>query len=215
MEMVKLTGDIAVHALAIAAQEEQRRTWTRLRARDQYRQWYILSVCPQYENAVSGHLVALKVDGVYSPMMRVLVPVYSRQPLTGRRFLTGRKHVHRPLFPGYLFVRLDYEAEWPKIRARIPSDRARTIDHPDGRPYVIHKEFMVALHQREQELLAVKPKKAHNFKAGQRVRVLAAPFADFIGKIERLDTGDRIRALLDLFGRPTPVTLQAHEIEAV
>lgn len=216
MEMVIDRRDsVVVNALAIAAHEEERRTWMRLKARDQYRRWHLFAVAPQYESAVSGHLVALKIDGVYTPMMRVMVPVYSRQPLSGKRILTGRKHVHRPMFPGYMFVRFDYEAEWAKIRSRIPSDRARTIDHTDGRPYVIHNDFMKALHAKEQELLAVKADKPHTFKAGQQIRVLEGPFADLVGQIERLDSGDRIRALLELFGRPTPVSLAAHEIEAM
>lgn len=207
-------SEIERNALAIAAEEEQRAYWRRLQAQDALRRWYLLQIQPQHEHIVSGHLIGLRLK-VYNPMLPVDRPVWSRNVLTGVRFISGRKRVLRPMFPGYLFVRIDFDAEWPKVRARAGVERVATLDHPDGRPYVIHDEVVGDIHAKEQELLRERAKKSHDFKPGQVVEISHGPFFGFLAEIERLEDGERIRLLLDLFGRKTPVVVEPHEIEAV
>lgn len=205
---------IEVDALAEAAREEERRAWLRLTPSVDRRKWYMLCILQQAENAISGTLVGLKIANVYSPSVFKEQNVYARNSLSGRKTVIGRKRVRSPMFPGYMFARFDYDVEWPKIRARVPSERARTFDRVDGSPYVVHDFLMQAIYQGE----ITESKKtvgSSAFTVGQAVRTLAGPFSDFIGKIERLDSCDRIRILLDLFGRETQVVLPAHEIEAV
>jgi transcription antitermination factor NusG len=215
MAMTPTRSEIERNALAEAAREEERAIWRRMRPSVDRRNWYILKVLRQFENAVSGQLLGLKVANVYSPQKYADRIVHQREMLTGRRIVVGRQRVLEPMFPGYLFVRFDYQAEWPKIRARVPVERARTCDRPDGSPYVVHNILMQAIFEAEMESVGEDKRKISVFEVGQAVRLLTGPFAEFIGNIERLDSGDRIRVLLDLFGRQTPVVKPAHEIEAV
>jgi transcriptional antiterminator NusG len=201
-------------ALAEAAREDQRQFWRKRMADASMLRWYLLSIMPQAENTISGQLVGLKVSNVYSPKIYVDRLVYTRQMLTGKRICTGRERVLVPMLPGYLFVRIDYDAEWPRIRARIPSERMQMVDLADGRPCVVHDVFMQAVFEVELEEGEKQPEKAR-FEPGQAVRMLTGPFQDWLGKIERLEDGDRIRVLLDLFGRETPVVQSSSEIEAV
>jgi transcription antitermination factor NusG len=206
-------GEIVDNALARAAQDEERLTWKRLKARDELRKWYLLVIQPQHEHIVSGHLRGLGIK-VFSPLIRENKAVYSRNYLRGGSYQSGTKRVPRPMFPGYLFTRIDHEAEWSKVRARSGVERIKTLDQ-DGRPYVVHDQIVHALYEREQQLLLGKAyEKPHDYKVGQRVRALQGPFASFVGKINRLDSKTRIRVLLDLFGRLTAVEFEAHEIEA-
>lgn len=216
LDMVTSTdrGEIVKNALAEAAREEERQIWKRMQPSIDRRCWYLLSVLPQAENWISATLIGLKVANVYSPLCAKDEVVWSRQPLTGKRIRTGIKRVMRPMLPGYLFVRCDYEAEWPKIRARVPKEKMSTVNNNNGAPYVIHNILMQALYEKELKEIGEKQNRTDDFKPGDAVRLLTGPFADWIGKIERLDSGERIRILLDLFGRGTPVVMSVSEIEA-
>jgi len=44
------------------------------------------------------------------------------------------------------------------------------------------------------------------------VRILSGPFANFVGKLERLDAAGRIRVLLDMMGTAVPVALRRSAI---
>jgi len=46
-----------------------------------------------------------------------------------------------------------------------------------------------------------------DLRAGQRVRLLSGPFADLIGKIERLDGSERVRVLLELMSTSVPIAV--------
>ena len=48
--------------------------------------------------------------------------------------------------------------------------------------------------------------------AGQSVRILTGPFADFVGTLERLDDAGRVRVLLDMMGTAVPVALRRSAI---
>jgi transcriptional antiterminator NusG len=52
------------------------------------------------------------------------------------------------------------------------------------------------------------------YRIGQLVRVIDGPFALFNGTIERLDSNGRLKVLLDVFSRLTPVELDQGQIEA-
>lgn len=207
-------GEVVRAALAEAKREDERQFWRRRQAEAEHRCWYLFRIMPQAENAISATMVGLKVANVYSPKIYVDRLVYSRQMLTGRRVCTGRKRVLVPMLPGYLFARLHYEAEWPKLSARIPAERIHTVERPDGSPYVVHDIFMQAVFEKELEE-GEKQQEKRKFEPGQAVRLLTGPFQEWIGNVERLEDGDRIRILLDLFGRGTPVVQSASEIEAV
>ena len=47
---------------------------------------------------------------------------------------------------------------------------------------------------------------------GQSVRILCGPFANFVGKLERLDAAGRVRVLLEMMGTAVPVALHRNAI---
>jgi transcriptional antiterminator RfaH len=49
---------------------------------------------------------------------------------------------------------------------------------------------------------------ASGLTTGQSVRVLSGPFANFVGKLERLDGAGRVRVLLEMMGTAVPVALR-------
>lgn len=175
------------------------------------RRWYLLQVEPRSEHIVGGHLNGHCIRN-YGPVMPEWKPVFYRSMLTGQRHQCGRKRVLVQMFPGYRFALLDLAAEWSKVRSR--PGVIRVIESPDG-PCVISDLLITQIVEKERELCNIEDKPAHSFRIGQEVRVVEGAFAGFVATIERLDGGERIRLLLDLFGRKTPVSQHAHEIEAI
>jgi transcriptional antiterminator NusG len=59
-----------------------------------------------------------------------------------------------------------------------------------------------------------KPVARVNFKVGQKVRILGGPFNDFHGSVSHIDTDkSKVRVIVDIFGRGTPVELDFTEVE--
>lgn len=69
------------------------------------------------------------------------------------------------------------------------------------------QRFADVVAQYEEERLTLE------LKTGQLVRVTNGPFASFIGPVEEVEVSGRIRVAVDIFGRPTPIQLDAAEVE--
>jgi transcriptional antiterminator NusG len=62
----------------------------------------------------------------------------------------------------------------------------------------------------------VAPKVVLNFERGEEVRVIDGPLAPVVGKVDVVNTErGRIRVIVNIFGRPTPVELEFHQVEKV
>jgi transcriptional antiterminator RfaH len=118
--------------------------------------------------------------------------------------------VRRPLFPGYIFVRFAPEAGlWRAVNATrgltrlVQTDPRRPTPLPDALV-----EGLLARCDAEGRLAA-----APELAEGDRVRVIAGPFADLVGRIETLEEGERIRVMLDLMGREVRTRIGAEAVE--
>jgi transcription elongation factor/antiterminator RfaH len=109
-----------------------------------------------------------------------------------------------PLFPGYIFVRLDPAKDlWRKINGTRGVVRLITSGE---RPTPVPCGVVEALQDRvgADGVLDWAP----ILKVGQRVQVMDGPFTEFVGTLERLDASGRVRVLLNLLGRSVVVALR-------
>ena len=108
-----------------------------------------------------------------------------------------------PLFPSYLFVILDLERDrWLSVRSTIGVSRLFTMQ--DGRPVPVPSGIVESLIGRSDGELT---RLDAGLVAGQQVRILSGPFADFVGTLERLDGAGRVKVLLEMMGTAVPVSL--------
>jgi len=120
------------------------------------------------------------------------------------RLQQTRRHARRidnvfvPLFPGYLFVSLDLDQQpWRSINGTFG---VRRLLCENERPAPVATGFIETLQETMDEAgLVAAPNDA--FKCGDRVRLIAGPFADMIGTLARLTDKDRVAVLLNVLGR--------------
>jgi transcriptional antiterminator RfaH len=130
---------------------------------------------------------------------RVFVPRYWKNRRHARKVET----VSLALFPRYIFVILDRTKDrWRSINGTIGVDRLLTYG---GEPEPVPPGVVETL------ITAADPEgnvQFHfNLKEGQAIKVIAGPFADLVGQLERLDDNGRVRVLLALMGGSVRVAL--------
>lgn len=110
----------------------------------------------------------------------------------------------KPLFPGYIFVNFDPAAPgWPAINSTRGIARLIVQDRLAAMP--LPPDLMAGLMSRcDEDGLLLPPS---DLEAGDRVRVLSGPFADFITRIEDIRDDQRLGVLIELMGRKVQATL--------
>ena len=118
--------------------------------------------------------------------------------ITSRK-VTRFTNTTKPLFPGYMFVTFNRaETEWHKINNTFGVSRLVTFNYTlKSLPSTFIENLMMRC-DLSGKLLPVK-----KFKKGDQVKITKGPFANFIAKIEKYETDQRIWILMDLMGRKT------------
>lgn len=114
----------------------------------------------------------------------------------------------RPLFPGYLFVRLDPDTSpWRKINSTYGVSRIVSFhDIPAPVPNGL-VESLIDRCDVNGGVLG-----GENFQRGDEVKVVEGPFAEFTATIETIDPDKRVWLLLDFMGQATRIKVKASQI---
>lgn len=98
----------------------------------------------------------------------------------------------RPVFPGYIFIKFGLDnADWRKINSTLGVNRL--ISFHEGRPAQIPDALIEGLMARCDDKHMLKP--ISDWKTGEKARLVSGPFSDFVGQVEGLVSGDRVRLL--------------------
>lgn len=162
--------------------------------------WYVVQSQPNAEFKAVAHL---NRQG-----FATYLPRYTKRRRHARRV----EHVPAPLFPRYLFVRLDMATQrWRSISSTIGV--SHLVCNGDV-PIPIAQDVVNALKAREDERGFVRLQLRPNFRAGDKVRVLDGLFAECLGFYDSMRDSDRVAILLDLLGRKVRVTVDADAVTA-
>lgn len=157
--------------------------------------WYVVHAQPHQERRAQAHLERQNF-GTFLPEASVTLR-------HSRRF----RNEQRPLFPGYLFVRLT-----------IPGDSWRTINATRGvLRLVAAGDHPVPLPDGFVEELATADQPcdpAPDLRVGDAVRLRKGPFTGLKGRLLALRPGGRAQVMLSMLGANTPVRLQADTLTA-
>ena len=120
--------------------------------------------------------------------------------------------IRKPLFPGYLFVSFDpTDPKWTAINSTRGVARL-ILDRPH-RPTPLPQPLMAEIMARYNEAGVILP--PVDLSVGDRIRVLAGPFAEIVTSIEALPDQERIGVLIDLMGRKVKASVIRTQVEKI
>ena len=116
-----------------------------------------------------------------------------------------------PLFPRYMFVRLDLSVEpWrPIISTLGVSALVRGLDRPKPVPVGVVEALLAA--RNAKGLIDFR----HEVKVGDRVRIMSGPFFNLVGQLERLDDRGRVEVLISILGGERSVVTDRTALQPV
>ena len=162
-------------------------------------QWYAVQTQPRAESKALSHL------------LRQGYETYLPQYLRRRRHARKVDTVPAPLFPRYLFVRLDLTTQpWRSIRSTVGV--SQVVCQGDS-PAQVAPGVVEALKDREISgfIKFVSPLR---FSRGDKVRLLDGVFSTCIGLFEGMTDEERIVVLLELLGRKVRVSIEMESVAA-
>lgn len=172
------------------------------------KKWYVVHTYSGFEQkAKLALLERIKSTGMQDHFGDILVP--SESVIEIRK---GQKKMrNRKFFPSYILVKMDLTDEscllvksTPKITGFVGSGKS---------PPSIPEEEVLRITQQIDEG-QLKPKMNVIFEKGDSVRVIEGPFNTFNGQVEEVNPEKgRLKVLVSIFGRATPVDLEFSQVE--
>jgi transcription termination/antitermination protein NusG len=172
--------------------------------------WYIVYVRTGMEQKAKEQLeIKIKSHNKFSDFGHVLVPSENVVEISKGK----KKTASRKFFPGYMLVQMVMnEDNWHFVKStpRIVGFVGGNVNPPE----INEKEVMKITAQVEQG--AVKSTPRVSFEEGENVRVIDGPFTNFTGIVEEVKPDKaKVKVLVSIFGRSTPVELEFVQVEKI
>lgn len=172
------------------------------------KKWYVVHTYSGYENKVKSALEEkIKQTGKEALFGEILVPSEKVVDMVkGVKRTTSRK-----FFPGYILINMDLDDETWHLVKGIPKVTG-FVGGQEAPPTISEEEVRKITRQMEEG--AVRPKPKVLFDRGENVRVIDGPFTNFAGIVEEVKPEKgKLRVLVSIFGRATPVELDFVQVE--
>jgi transcriptional antiterminator NusG len=169
--------------------------------------WYIVHTYSGFENKVKKNLEErIKTLGQEKLFGQTIVPTEQVVELRkGQKKTSSRK-----FFPGYILVQMALnEDTWHTVR-----NTAKVTGFVGGevKPTPISDEEAERIIRQVEDGVS-RPKPKYRFEEGDEVRVIDGPFSNFQGVVEEVrQDKEKLRVLITIFGRPTPVELDFMQV---
>lgn len=159
--------------------------------------WYLIKFKPNSHRVAEHHLRRQGFE-TFLPMQQI-----TRRNLS--RFVSDLK----PLFPGYMFVKIDTdEAPWRVINNTIGVSRLVCLE---GKPKPLPLQIILGLKHRCDSSGILLPPISLN--EGDSVEMLTGPFASFMATVDTIDPEQRIWVLMDFMGRKTRLEVTVNQLQ--
>lgn len=169
--------------------------------------WYVIHTYSGFENKIADFIMEQAAKkGLSDKVEQVLVP---QENVVSVRNGTKVEQKHKFL-PGYVLIKMEMNDEtWylvnntPKVTGFLGGKKPTPITEA---------EAMRILNQVQEG--TEKPRTAVSYDVGEQVRVIDGPFASFVGTVEEVDKEkERLKVLVSIFGRATPVDLDFVQVK--
>jgi transcription termination/antitermination protein NusG len=173
--------------------------------------WYVVHTYSGYENKVKTNLEKrVHSMDMQDKIFRVIVPMEEEiEHKDGKK-----KSVMRKVFPGYVLVEMIMtDDSWyvvrntPGVTGFVGSSGAGSKPTP-----LLPDEVVAILRQMGMD----ESKATVDFEVAETVKVKEGPFANFVGRIEEIDMNrSKLKVMVNMFGRETPVELDFFQVEKI
>ena len=166
--------------------------------------WYVAHTYSGYENTVAMSIEqAVENRNMHDLIAEVSIPLETVTEITE----SGPKTVERKVFPGYVLVKMTMTDEtWHLVR------NIRGVTGFVGaanKAIPLTEEEIAALGVEKREVVV-------GYAVGDSVKITDGALASFIGTVEELDTErGKVRVVVSMFGRETPVELELDQVETI
>ena len=175
---------------------------------DDGRAWFFIHTYSGYENKVKNYLdQRIETMGMQDRIFRVVVPTEDEVEIrNGQRRTTKRR-----IFPGYILVQMLMDDEsWYAVR-NTPG--VTGFVGTGAKPVPLSQEEVDKILKRME---TEQPRIKVHFRVGETVRIAEGPFVDFMGVVDDLyPERGKVRILVSLFGRDTPVEMDFMQVESI
>jgi transcriptional antiterminator NusG len=171
--------------------------------------WYVVHTYAGYENKVKADLETRVASmNMEEQIYEVVIPMEDVVEVKGGKKVT----VQRKVFPGYLLVRMELsDYSWYVVR-NTPG--VTGFVGSGTKPIPLSEKEVDKILKRKGE--AEKPRPKAEWQMNDPVRVTTGPFANFQGVISEVDDErQKVKVLVNIFGRETPVELSYDQISKV
>ena len=171
-------------------------------------QWYVVHTYSGFENKAKQSLEErIKTHHMEDFFGEILIPTETVVELKkGKKQTTTRK-----FFPGYLLVNMELNNEtWHTVRS-TPKITG-FVGGSTNPPSLPEEEVLRITSQISEGTMT--PKTLVSFEKGESIRIIDGPFSSFTGYIDEVKPEkSKVRVLVNIFGRPTPVDLDFVQVE--
>lgn len=164
--------------------------------------WYVVHTYSGYENAVAAAIMkAAENRRMQDLIHEVTIPMETVTEITEK----GPKEVERKVFPGYVLVKMIMtDDSWHLVHA---VRGATGFVGTDGKAVPLTDEEIIALGVERREVKV-------GYNVGDTVKVIDGPLSGFKGTVDELEiTKNRVRVVVSMFGRETPIDLELDQVE--
>jgi transcriptional antiterminator NusG len=172
--------------------------------------WYVVHTFSGHENKVKVNLEkAISQSAVADLFGKVLVATEDFAEMkSGKRTISRRK-----TFPSYVLLEVELNDETKHLVMNIPGV-TRFVG--SGKTPAPLKKTEVDRILGQMDGSKAKPIPQVPFKVGEHVKVIDGPFSDFSGVVEEVNAErGKLKVMVSIFGRPTPVELDFLQVKAV
>ncbi|MBQ4039606.1 MAG: transcription termination/antitermination factor NusG [Oscillospiraceae bacterium] len=166
--------------------------------------WYVIHTYSGYENAVATTIEkAVENRKMQDLILEVNIPMETVEEVSGNQ----TKVVERKVFPGYVLVKMVMTDEsWLLVR-NVRGVTGFVGSANKAIPLTDEEVFAMGVEKREVKV---------GFDVGSTVKVTDGPLDGFLGTVDEIDIEkERVRVIVSMFGRETPVDLEFDQIETV
>ena len=174
------------------------------------KKWYVLHTYSGYENKVKKNLEnRIEAMGLENNVFAIEIPTESVTEIKdgGRRVETEKK-----VFPGYVLVRMELDdRSWAAVRN---TQGVTGFVGSQGNPSPLTREEYNKIMKRTSHEA---PKKTStSIEVGQSVKVISGPLAEFDGVASEVSPeSGKVKVLVSIFGRETPVELSFDQVAKI